>query len=266
MSSPGLTRRHFSLLYSSRLWPRISGLFLRVEMFSTLFYDLPHLAYLESLEWMRRLVDQKRRGPFPEVLILLEHEPVLTMGRRAESSDILVSQAVLIQKGITVHTVERGGLITYHGPGQLVAYPIFNLRTLGLNVLDLVNGLEEIILNTLSDFNIIGKRNVGQRGVWVEKEKMASIGVAVQGGISFHGLALNVDPNLSHFDLINPCGLNGIRMTSMRKLLGKQIATADIRPVLAGYFARQFNLYLEESPSIGQPLGRQTRSVQKERE
>ncbi|MBI4768231.1 MAG: lipoyl(octanoyl) transferase LipB [Deltaproteobacteria bacterium] len=227
-------------------------------MFSTLFFNLPHLAYLESLELMRRLVDQKRRGPFPEVLILLEHEPVLTMGRRAESSDILVSEEVLSGEGITVHKVERGGLITYHGPGQLVAYPIFNLRTLGLTVIDLVNGLEEIVLNTLSDFNVAGKRNAGQRGVWVEREKIASIGVAVQGGISFHGLALNVDPNLHHFDLINPCGLNGVRMTSMQKLLGKQITTSDLRPVMAKHFARQFNLDLEESPSIGQPLGRQT--------
>ena len=214
-------------------------------MFSTQFLNLPHLAYLESLELMRRLVDQKRRGPYPEVLILLEHEPVLTMGRRAESSDILVSKEVLIQEGITVHKVERGGLITYHGPGQLVAYPIFNLRTLGVTVLDLVNGLEEIVLNTLSDFNVVGKRNAGQRGVWVEREKIASIGVAVQGGISFHGLALNVDPNLSHFDLINPCGLNGIRMTSMGKILGKPIHTSDLRQVMAGYFARQFNLDLK---------------------
>jgi lipoate-protein ligase B len=214
-------------------------------MFSTLFYDLPHLAYLESLDLMRRLVDQKRRGSFPEVLILLEHEPVLTMGRRAESSDILVAEEALIQEGITVHKVERGGLITYHGPGQLVAYPIFNLRTLGVTVIDLVNGLEEIVLNTLSDFNIEGKRNAGQRGIWVEREKIASIGVAVQGGISFHGLALNVDPNLHHFDLINPCGLNGVRMTSMRKVLERPIHTSDVRPVMAKHFTRQFNLDLK---------------------
>lgn len=217
-------------------------------MFPTRFLNIPHLAYLDSLALMRRLVDQKRQGPFPEVLILLEHEPVLTMGRRAESSDILVPREVLIREGIAVHKVERGGLITYHGPGQLVAYPIFNLRTLGVTVLDLVNGLEEIVLNTLSDFNIEGKRNAGQRGVWVEREKIASIGVAVQGGISFHGLALNVDPNLHHFDLINPCGLNGVRMTSMQKLLGRPITTPDLRLVMAGHFARRFNLALEAEP------------------
>jgi lipoate-protein ligase B len=221
-------------------------------MFPTQFLNIPHLAYRDSLEMMRRLVDQKRRGPLPEVLILLEHEPVLTMGRRAESSDILVPQEVLIREGIAVHKVERGGLITYHGPGQLVAYPIFNLRTLGVTVLDLVNGLEEIVLNTLSDFNIEGKRNAGQRGVWVEREKIASIGVAVQGGISFHGLALNVDPNLAHFDLINPCGLNGVRMTSMGKLLGRPLTTSDLRLVMAGHFARQFNLDLNHhAPPLG---------------
>jgi lipoate-protein ligase B len=217
-----------------------------VEMVSTLLLDLPHLSYVEALELMRGLAEKKSRITFPEVLILLEHEPVLTMGRRAQSSDILVSEEVLAKEGMMVHKVERGGLITYHGPGQLVAYPIFNLRTMGVNVPDLAYGLEEIILNTLSDFNIAGKRIAGQRGVFVEKEKIASIGVAVQGGVSFHGLALNYNPNLVHFDLINPCGLNGVQMTSMQKILGKPIHASDLRPVMAKYFAQQFNLDLKE--------------------
>lgn len=215
-------------------------------MFSTRLLNLPYLPYLEALELMRGLVDKKRGGPFPEVLMLLEHEPVLTMGRRAGSADILVPAAVLADKGIQVHKVERGGLITYHGPGQLVAYPVFNLRTMGLSVPALVYGLEEIILNTLSDFGITAGRIEGKRGVWMDEEKIASIGVAVRGGVSFHGLALNYDPDLSHFDLINPCGLYGVRMTSMRKILGKSINPSDLRSVMAGHFSRQFKLDLKE--------------------
>lgn len=215
-------------------------------MFSAKLLDLPHLPYIEALELMRRLVDQKRRFPFPEVLILLEHEPVLTMGRRAGESDILAPEALLAEKGIHVHKVERGGLITYHGPGQLVAYPIFNLRAMGLPVPELVYGLEEIILHTLSDFGIVAEREAGKRGVWVEREKIASIGVAVRGGVSFHGLALNYDPDLAHFDLINPCGLSGVRMTSMRKLLGRPINPSDLRSKVAGHFSRQFKLDLKK--------------------
>jgi lipoate-protein ligase B len=217
-----------------------------LKIFSTKLLNLPHLAYIDALELMRRLVDEKRRFPMPEVLILLEHEPVLTMGRRAESSDILAPEEVLAEKGITIHKVERGGLITYHGPGQLVAYPIFNLRTMRLTVSELVYGLEEIILNALSDFDIAAERKQGKRGVWVKGEKIASIGVAVRGGVSFHGLAINYDPNLSHFDLINPCGLNGVRMTSMRKILGRPIFASDLRSVMATHFSRQFKLDLEE--------------------
>ncbi|MBI5602389.1 MAG: lipoyl(octanoyl) transferase LipB [Deltaproteobacteria bacterium] len=215
-------------------------------MFSTKLLNLPYLPYIEALELMRGLVDQKRRFPFPEVLILLEHEPVLTMGRRAGPTDILAPEAVLAEKGIQVHNVERGGLITYHGPGQLVAYPIFNLRSMGLSVPELVYGLEEIILQTLSDFGITAEREAGKRGVWVGKEKIASIGVAVRGGVSFHGLALNYDPDLAHFDLINPCGLSGVRMTSMRKILGRPINASDLRSVITGHFSRQFKLDLRE--------------------
>jgi lipoate-protein ligase B len=126
-----------------------------------------------------------------------------------------------------------------------VAYPIFNLRTTRLTVLELVNGLEEIILHTLSEFGIVAQQVSGKRGVWVEREKIASIGVAVKGEVSFHGLSLNVDPDLSHFDLINPCGLSGVRMTSLQKVLRRPIHTADLRPVMARHFTGQFNLDLK---------------------
>lgn len=215
-------------------------------MFKTQFLNLERLAYHKALMFMRELVDIKSRSNGPEVLIITEHEPVLTMGRRAEPFDILVSKEVLASKGIGVHQVERGGLITYHGPGQLVAYPVFNLRAMSLDVGELVYGLEQVALNTLSHFGITADRINGHRGVWVERKKIASVGIAVRRSVSFHGMALNCDPNLSHFELINPCGLNGVCMTSMSKILNKPVDSATIRDIMALHLEQQFRLDLTE--------------------
>ena len=215
-------------------------------MFKTQFLNLEKLAYDDALVLMRELVVIKSRSTRPEVLIITEHEPVLTMGRRAEPSDILVPRDLLVSKGIAVHRVERGGLITYHGPGQLVAYPVFKLGTISLDVGRLVYGLEQVALNTLSDFGIAAGRMEGSRGVWVGREKIASIGVAVRKGVSFHGMALNCDPDLSHFEFINPCGMNGVRMTSMSKLLDKPVDMTAVRGAMALHFKREYKLDLEE--------------------
>lgn len=215
-------------------------------MFKTQFLNIEKLAYHEALILMRELADVKSRATRPEVLIITEHEPVLTMGRRAEQSDILVSREVLASKGIGIHRVERGGLITYHGPGQIVAYPIFNLRAMSLDVGELVYGLEQVVLNTLSDFGIAAERLKGSRGVWVNRAKIASIGIAVRRSVSFHGMALNCDPNLSHFELINPCGMNGACMTSMSRVLNEPINSTAVRAVIAFHFERQFHLELTE--------------------
>ena len=215
-------------------------------MFKTQFLNLEKLAYDEALVLMRELAGIKSRSTRPEVLIITEHEPVLTMGRRAETSDILVPRELLASKDIAVHRVERGGLITYHGPGQLVGYPVFNLRAMSLDVGKLVYGLEQVALDTLSDFGIAAGRMEGSRGVWAGREKIASIGVAVRRGVSFHGMALNCDPDLSHFELINPCGMNGVRMTSMSKLLNKPVDIMAVRDVMALHFKREFKLDLEE--------------------
>jgi len=215
-------------------------------MHPTQLLTLDLLPYDEALALMRSLVELKQRSEHPEILIILEHDPVLTMGRASESSDILVSTETLTNRGIAVHKVERGGLITYHGPGQIVAYPIFNLRALKMGVVDLVQGLERIVLDTLSDFSIEGELKEGYRGVWVDHDKIASIGIAVSRGISFHGLALNYNTDLSHFDLINPCGLNGVRMTSMSKILGSPVDPSALRETMTAHFKRHFQLDLSE--------------------
>ena len=213
-------------------------------MYPTRLLNLKYLAYAEALAIMRGLVDIKKGANEPEVLMLLEHEPVFTLGRRSDESEILVSHECLEDRGISVHRIERGGLITYHGPGQLVAYVIFDLSRMRLGVSDLVGGLETVILNTLSDFGIQANRIDGYRGVWVGRQKIASIGIAMRKGITFHGLALNYDPNLEHFEMINPCGLEGVKMTSISKLLETAIEPAQLRKKLAEYIRKQFSLEL----------------------
>jgi lipoate-protein ligase B len=212
---------------------------------AALLLDLPVLPYGEALALMRDLVALKVAGDFPEILILVEHRPVLTMGRRSAEEDLKVSRTCLREQGIDFHQVERGGLLTYHGPGQLVAYPLLDLKRLKLGVVDLVGRLEEAILETLAGFGVTARRIDGQRGVYVEADKIASVGIAVKRSVSYHGLALNCDPDLSHFDLITPCGLTGIRMTSMANQLGQPIGTDLVRPVLAKALASQFGLALE---------------------
>jgi lipoate-protein ligase B len=212
---------------------------------AALLLDLPTLAYGEALNLMRGLVAAKVAGGLPEILILLEHEPVLTMGRRSAEGDLKVSQACLAEQGIALHKVERGGLLTYHGPGQLVAYPLLDLKRLQLGVADLVGRLEAAILETLAQFGLTGRRIEGQRGVYVGADKIASVGIAVKRSVSYHGLALNCDPDLRHFDLITPCGLTGIRMTSMARRCPRPVTAAAVRPVLATALAAQFDLSLK---------------------
>jgi lipoate-protein ligase B len=211
-------------------------------MFATRLLDIDHLVYTEALALMRGLVELKKGSAQPEILMLLEHEPILTMGRRSDVCEIRVSQKYLEAQGIGVHRIERGGLITYHGPGQLVAYVIFDLKRMRLGVSELVQALEAVILDTLSDFGIRANRIEGYRGVWVGNEKIASIGIAVRRGITFHGLALNYNPNLLHFEMILPCGLEGVKMTSMSKILQAQINPRQLRDKMARHFSVHFNL------------------------
>ena len=214
-------------------------------MFPTYLLNVDHLEYTAALSLMRGLVDVKIGTDHPEILILLEHDPVFTMGRRSEDSEILVSRERLEEQGISVHRIERGGLITYHGPGQLVAYVIFDLNGMRLGVSELVHALEAVILDTLEDFGIQADRKEGYRGVWVGNEKIASIGIAVRKGITFHGLALNYNPDFSHFGMINPCGIDGVKMTSICKLLQTSIKPAHLRETMASHFSRHFDLELK---------------------
>lgn len=175
------------------------------------------------------LVEARRNQRIGDVLLLLEHEPTITLGRNADAAHILASDDQLRSIGIAVHRVERGGDVTYHGPGQLVGYPILSLVDHHLAVADYMHLLEETVIRTLADFGLQARRRQGLIGVWVGDGKIAALGARIQQGITFHGLAINVAPNLAHFELIVPCGLREAEITSMQKELGRAVDLLEVR-------------------------------------
>ncbi|MDR7451890.1 MAG: lipoyl(octanoyl) transferase LipB [Armatimonadota bacterium] len=200
--------------------------------------------YAEAWALQKLLVAARQRGAISDGLILLEHEPVFTIGRSTKAEHLLFPREALRAQGFGVYEIERGGSITYHGPSQLVGYPILDLRGYGEDIVGFMRSLEETLLRTLADFGIAAGRLPGYPGVWVGGEKIASVGVAVKRRVTMHGFALNVDPDLGHFALINPCGL-GKPVTSMARLLGRPVAMADVRAAYARRFAEVYDLALE---------------------
>ena len=227
--------------------------------------------YAIGLQLQQRLADLRKDGLIGDVLLLLEHTPVITLGRNAKAKNILASSEFLSQRGVEVFESDRGGDVTFHGPGQLVAYPIFDLRgfpvdgkrkTLG--AIDYVRRLEEVVIRTCAAFGIAAGRVVGLTGVWTDpslssraksrdlappvQAKIAAIGVHISRGVTSHGLALNVNTDLDYFDLIIPCGIEAKPVTSMAKELGKQLALQEVAHSISRNFGVVFNsqiLWLE---------------------
>ncbi len=203
------------------------------------------MEYRTALDLQRNLVLARQAGIIEnDVVLILEHPPVFTLGRRAGIENLKASRAFLERKKIPVIPVERGGDITFHGPGQLVVYPIINLTKTGLNVLDYVASLEEIMLRTASDWGIPAKRNPVNRGIWVTGKKLGSVGISIKRGVSFHGFALNVNLSLKPFKWINPCGLQGVGVTSMEKELSHKISMSQVREVVTHHFESVFGFDL----------------------
>jgi lipoate-protein ligase B len=185
---------------------------------------LGRVAYPDAWDLQLGLVDARQQGRLErDTVLLLEHPPVFTLGRRGGRESLLVPEEVLAQHGIPIVQVERGGNITYHGPGQLVVYPIVHLPAMGIGVVDMVDRLEEVMIRTCGDFGVAAGRNELNRGTWVGTKKIGSIGIAVRRGVSFHGLALNVNPDLEPFCFIQPCGLQGVGVTSIAQEAGKPL-------------------------------------------
>ena len=186
--------------------------------------DLGLIDYQKAWDLQHHLWSKRVEGELPDLLLFLEHPHVITLGRRGNRTHLLASPEVLEQMKIPLFHVERGGDVTYHGPGQMVVYPILDLKTYGYRVIKYIDQLEEIILRVLNDFGIEGRKDPLNRGVWVNQEKIASIGVAIKRRVSFHGIALNYQTDLKYFDLIHPCGLEGKKMTTMEKILGTNVS------------------------------------------
>ena len=178
--------------------------------------DLPKSDYRKIWKLQTDLVNARKAGAFDQdIVFLLEHSPVFTLGRSGGKENLRVTESFLEKSGIPIVHVERGGNITYHGPGQLIGYPVINLKSLKLGVLDYVTNLEEVMIRTVADWKIEAERNALNRGIWVDNNKIGAIGVAVRRSITFHGFALNVNVSLEPFEWIHPCGLEGICATSV---------------------------------------------------
>ena len=186
--------------------------------------------YAEGLALQRRLVEQRKAGEIPDQLLLLQHPPVITLGvkTRNDRSHVLATAEALEAQGVEIFETGRGGDVTYHGPGQLVGYPILDLRPDRCDVHRYVRDLEEVLIRTAAAFGVAAARSEGLTGVWVGSEKLAAIGVRIARWITSHGFAFNVTTNLSHFDLIVPCGITDKGVTSLEKLLGRAVPMAEV--------------------------------------
>jgi lipoate-protein ligase B len=202
------------------------------------------LPYQEALDLQRRILSAKIEGDFSDTLILLEHPPVITLGRRGKMENIQVPQETLRLEKIEVFRIERGGDVTYHGPGQIVGYPLFALDHYGRDLSRFVFSIEEALIGVCRDLGIPAGRKSLNRGVWVGEKKLASIGLAIRRWISFHGFALNWAPNMDHFRFITPCGLSGVEMTSVGEILGKTVDPEALRAGICKHFEQVFQIRL----------------------
>jgi lipoate-protein ligase B len=205
---------------------------------------LGKLGYEEALELQRSLARDRISGAIPQdLLLLVEHPPVVTLGRSSKEKHLVASPEFLRSKGVELFEVERGGDVTFHGPGQLVGYPIIDLKRHKQDLHWYLRKIEEALINALADYGIPGERNTAFTGVWTRGRKIASIGVHARDWVTWHGFALNVTTDLSYFDLIIPCGIDGVVMTSIGRELGlEDVSMQDVRDRVTAKFAESFDL------------------------
>ena len=210
---------------------------------------LGRVPYAEALELQRTLARDRISGVIPQdVLLLVEHSPVVTLGRSSKGKHLLASPEFLATKGVELFEVERGGDVTFHGPGQLVGYPIIDLKRHKQDLHWYLRQLEQALINSLGTYGIVAEQNTGLTGVWTRGRKIASIGVHARDWVTWHGFALNVTTDLSYFDLIVPCGISGVEMTSMARELGADPNAEDVRRTVCESFAATFDLKTTATP------------------
>jgi lipoyl(octanoyl) transferase len=213
--------------------------------------DLGLLGYAEAYALQKRVVAARKAGAIEDVLLLCEHPHVITLGRSGKRENLLASEHVLRQKGVEFHATDRGGDITYHGPGQIVGYPILNLGAIRRDVVWYVRTLEEAMIRATAEFEIAAERVEGKTGIWVRigdtEEKLAAIGVHISRWVTSHGFAYNVSTDLRNFDLIVPCGIADSKATSLQKLLGRNVEEKEVAPRIAKHLGKLLGLEMKET-------------------
>jgi len=211
--------------------------------------NLDLVTYENGTRLQQKLVELRQAETIPDQLLLLEHPAVITLGRGGDVRNLLAPRAELASKRVRFFETTRGGDITYHGPGQLLGYPIIHLGEGNRDVRRYVTRLEEVLIRTVAEFGIEAERSKGKRGIWAGNRKIAAIGVRIARWVTSHGFALNVSTNLDHFRLITPCGLQGTGVTSISELTGRDVAVDDVRSVVARHFGEVFERDVIERPA-----------------
>jgi lipoic acid synthetase len=196
------------------------------------------------------LVQQRLAGEIPDTLLFLQHQPVITIGAFGGEQNIKVPRDALEKEGISVIHIDRGGDVTYHGPGQLVCYPILDLKDRGRDVHQYVHDLEEVVIRTLDDYSIKAHRDTDYPGIWVGQEKICAMGIRVVHWITKHGFALNINNDLTPFSYINPCGITGRGVTSMRKLLNQKLEISNVIDSIIRHFSAILGVKVFEATSV----------------
>ena len=218
-------------------------------MHHVVVHDLGTVPYEDAYRVQRETVERLQRGGTEEALYLLEHPHVITKGRNASGSTLLADRDLLARKGVALVETDRGGDITYHGPGQLVGYPILQLEPARRDIRRYVSDVEEVLIRTLCGFSIAAHRNTAYRGVWIGDRKIASVGIRISRWVTSHGFALNVNTDLSYFALIVPCGIQNCRMTSMAHELGCSVDMGAVKDAAARAFSSVFGREIAFAPT-----------------
>lgn len=227
-------------------------------MKSCFIVDVGLIGYADAWELQKRLVTARKNSAIGDVLLLCEHPHVITLGRNGKREHLLASEQVLRQKGVEFHSSDRGGDITYHGPGQLVGYPILNLAAIRKDVVWYVRMLEEVMIRATAEFGITSERVTGKTGIWVRgtsdpnvpgatEEKLGAIGVHISRWVTSHGFAYNVSTDLRYFDLIVPCGIAGLKATSLEKILEHAVGRREAVQPVVRHFGEVFGLDMRET-------------------
>jgi lipoyl(octanoyl) transferase len=229
-------------------------------MTTCLTVDLGHIGYAEAYALQKRIVAARKAGAIDDMLLFCEHPHVITQGRNGKREHLLASENVLRQKGVAFYETSRGGDVTYHGPGQIVAYPILHLAAIRRDVVWYVRMLEEVMIRASSEFGVLAIREPGKTGIWVGRdkhspksaqsgvetaEKLGAIGVHISRWVTSHGFAYNVSTDLRFFDLIVPCGIADRKATSLEKLLGRKVDSPEVAACLKARFAEVFGLEIQ---------------------